>query len=233
MKFSPLILPLLCAATFGPALASPTSDFHPLISDDSRNCYNDALSDAKHSHYQPALAKLESLIMVDAVPIAIDKANLPADAQGYEDSVSKGISIWRDALPDCPYRMVKDAAEHPAVLIKFVKSIANHGGDLQGMITAQHEFRWNGTQHSNKLNCTVFVVYKIDGRNLSHNEVSEVVAHELGHLLGLTDFMQPVGLMGPFIPGQPRLQPSPDEIKAVNSFRKTVRNQIDKIEDEL
>jgi hypothetical protein len=171
--------------------------------------------------------------MVGAVPIGIDKANLPADAQGYEDSVSKGISIWRDALPDCPYRVVKDASERPAVLVKFVKSIDNHGGDLQGMITAQHEFRWNGSQHTNKLTCTVFVVYKIDGRNLSHSEVSEVVAHELGHLLGLTDFDQPVGLMGPFIPGQPRLAPSADEVKAVTQFRKTVKNEIDKIEDSL
>ena len=189
--------------------------------------------EASRSDYQPALAKLESLLMVDAVPIAIDKQNLPSEARGYDESVQKGIAIWRDALPDCPYRMTRDGNERPAVLVKFVKQLDEQGGDLQGMIKAQHEFRWTGSRHTSTLTCTLYVVYKCEGRNLSRSEAAEVVAHELGHLLGLTDAPDTVGLMGPFVAGQPRLKPSAAELDALHQLRQLVRDEIDKIEDEL
>ena len=215
------------------ALASPSSDFHPLVSDDSVHRYHDALTQAQKSDFQPALAKLESLLMVDAVTIGIDTQSLPKDAKGYSDSVEKGISIWCDALPDCPYRMVKDPKVHPAVLVKFVKTLDERGADLQGMIKAQHEFRWTGTKHTSTLNCTLYVVYRCEGRNLTHTEAAEVVGHELGHLLGLGDADVEDGLMGPFIQGKPRLRPSEAELEALVQLRQTVRAEIDKIEDQL
>lgn len=215
------------------AVAYPTNEFHPLVSDDSKHRYMDALSEAHQNNYQPALAKLESMLMVDEVSIGIDTQNLPKDAKGYTDSVQKGISIWCDALPDCPYRMVNNAREHPAVLVKFVKSLDEKGADLQGMIKAQHEFRWTGSKHASTLTCTLYVVYRCDSRNLSHTEAAEVVAHELGHLLGLGDADVEDGLMGPFIAGHPRLRPSEAELEALVQLRQTVRAEIDKIEDQL
>ncbi len=226
------ILAAACSVLAASGFSVTKTEFDPLVSSDSRNCFADAQRNAGQRDYQPALAKLESLLMAEAVPIAIDEGSLPADAKGYEGSVEKGIQIWRDALPDCPYRIAK-VKERPAVLVKFVKQLDERGGDLQGMIRARHEFRWSGTDHTSTLTSTLYVVYKCDGRNLSHSEASEVVAHELGHLLGLTDAPDAVGLMGPFVAGQPRLQPSTAELQALKQFRGRVRDEIDKIEDLL
>ena len=228
------LLPLIGFSTL--ALAAATGrgpSFHPMVSHDSRNCFMSAMTDAGKSKFQPALAKLEALLMVDHVTVGIDRSSLPTDAHGYEDNVARGIAIWRHVLPDSPFVGAHDSQTRPTVLIKFVKNISNEGGDLQGMIQAEHEFKWNGSQHTSKLTGTMYVVYRTEGRNLSGDEVSEVVAHELGHLLGLTDADTTTGLMGPFVAGSPRLTPSSSELNAVQQFRQQVRDEIDHIEDQL
>jgi hypothetical protein len=191
------------------------------------------MSDAGKNKFQPALAKLEALLMVDPVSVGIDRSTLPAVCGSFDKDVARGIGIWRNALGDSPFTLAKDSQSRPTVLIKFVKTISNQGGDLQGMIEAEHEFKWNGSKHTSKLTGTMYVVYRTEGRNLTDDEVSEVVAHELGHLLGLTDADTTTGLMGPFVAGAPRLAPSSNELDAVQQFRQQVRDEIDHIEDQL
>jgi hypothetical protein len=228
------LLPLVGLSAFTFAVApgkSPT--FHPMVSHDSKSCFMSAMSDAGKNKFQPALAKLEALLMVDPVTVGIDRTSACGSSNQYDKDVARGLGIWHSALNDSPFVLAKDSSARPTVLIKFVKSIDNQGGDLQGMIEAEHEFKWNGSQHTSKLVGTMYVVYRTGNRNLSHDEVSEVVAHELGHLLGLTDADTTTGLMGPFVAGAPRLAPSGSELDAVQQFRQQVRDEIDHIEDQL
>jgi len=233
VKLSHLTLPpaLSLALLASTAVATTIVGFHPMLSVDSKNCYLDAVSDADHNRVQPALAKLESLLMDKSVTVGIDKNSMSNAGPNFTKGVEQGVKIWHDALPDAPY-VLADASstKRPTVLIKFVKTIDNEGGDLQGMIEAEHEFRWTGNTHTNILNSTMYIVVKTEGRYLSENEVAEVTAHELGHLLGLTDAPTPKGLMGPFVAGEPRLAPSSTELDAVNEFRQMVRDEIAKIE---
>jgi hypothetical protein len=226
------LLPIAVTILASSAAIATGGGFHPLLSNDSRNCYMDAMNDACHSKYQPALAKLESLLMLNSVSVGIDTSTMPEDSATFSGGVDKGIGIWKNALPDSPY-VRSTAGQKPTVLIKFVKDIDSEGGDLQGMIEAEHEFKWSGSGHTSKLVSTMYVVYRTEGRNLTENEVAEVVAHELGHLLGLTDAYEAKGLMGPFISGQPRLAPSASELEAVQQFREMVRAEIAKIEERI
>jgi hypothetical protein len=232
VKLSHLTLPpaLSLALLASTAVATTVVGFHPMLSADSKNCYLDAVSDADHNRTQPALAKLESLLMDKSVTVGIDKSTLNNAPANFSKAVEHGINIWRDALPDSPYVLGDNTTKRPIVLVKFVKTIDNEGGDLQGMIEAEHEFRWTGSTHTNILNSTMYIVTKTEGRYLTENEVAEVTAHELGHLLGLTDASAPKGLMGPFVAGEPRLAPSSSELDAVNEFRQMVRDEIAKIE---
>lgn len=233
--FSPkLSLSLLVGlSTLGANAGASGNSFHPMVSADSRKCFLDAISDASKSRYQPALAKLESLLMLQPVSVGIDGTTLPAKLASYQSGVEKGIGIWRDALADSPFARSKDAKHRPMVLIKFVRQLPAQGGDLQGMIEAEHEFKWNAKEHLSKLTSTMYVVYRTEGRNLTVPEISEVVAHELGHLLGLNDASGPSGLMGPFVAGEPRLAPSATELDAVHEFRQMVKDQIGRIQESL
>lgn len=228
-SLSPFALTLALVSTFTYASAR---EFHPMLSSDSRNCYLDAVTDANHSRYQPALAKLESLLMVQPVTVGIDMSTLTSNAAETQAAVAKGVAIWHKALPDSPYVFSTDK-QRPQVLIKFVKNLPSDGGDLQGMIEAEHDFKWNGSTHSWKLVSTMYVVGQTEDRSLTPDEISEVVAHELGHLLGLTDAPGPNGLMGPFVPGSPRLAPSASELEAIRELRQMVEAEIEKIDDEL
>ena len=232
MKLSQFALPLFVglASIASTAVAPEKVGFHPMLSDDSKNCFMDALSDVEHSRVQPALAKLESLLMTQSVTVGIDKSTLIPTEPQFAKGVAHGIDIWRNALADSPYVANAESAKRPMVLVKLVKSIDVEGGDLQGMIEAEHEFKWTGSSHTNTLVSTMYIVVKTDGRYLSESEVAEVTAHELGHLLGLTDANAPKGLMGPFVSGEPRLAPSTTELEAVNGFRQMVRDEIAKVE---
>lgn len=235
MKLSRFSLLPLCGLALFAGAAAPGSDglFRPLISPDSKNCYMDAVSDAGRNHYQPALAKLESLLMLAPVTVGIDETTFRSSIQGYRTSVANGVGIWRDNLKDSPFVGAGSGKGRPDVLVKFVKDMDAQGADLQGMIEAEHEFKWSGDRHTSKLTGTMYVVYRTGDRNLSQTEATEVVAHELGHLLGLTDAYSAKGLMGPFIPGEPRLTPSGEELAAVNQFRQVVRDEIANIQEKL
>lgn len=221
-------IPLAAALVLSTGVSA--NGFHPLVSEDSRSCYSEAMSDLSRDQGQCALAKLESLLMKQPVSVGIDTTTLPFQSKLFGDALKQGMSIWSSAIADSPFVPAAGAAR-PMVLVKFVDKMDNPSdGDLQGLIEAQHEYRWSTSFHSNKLVSTMYIVYHTDGRTLTQNEMAEVVAHELGHLLGLTDNDAPKGLMGPFVAGYPRLAPSTAEVTAVNDFRQTLRDSIAKAE---
>lgn len=221
-------IPLAVALLLSPGASA--NGFHPLVSEDSRSCYSEAMADLSHDQGQCALAKLESLLMKQPVTVGIDTMTLPFASKTFGDAVNQGMAIWSSAITDSPFVLATGNAR-PMVLVKFVEKMDNPGdGDLQGLIEAQHEYRWSANFHSNKLVSTMYIVYHTEGRKLTQSELAEVVSHELGHLLGLTDNDAPRGLMGPFVAGYPRLAPSTAEIAAVNDFRQTLRDAIAKAE---
>jgi hypothetical protein len=230
VKFPRLLSLLLLSFTLLPAYAG-LSEYMTMLSPESRGCYHEALGDSTKGRPQAALAKLEALLLTTPVSVGIDEATIPGRSTEFYDGVQQGIRIWADSLPDSPFRFA-EAGEKPTVLIKFVPHIAANR-DLQGQIEAQHQFQWTSRSRSTKLTALMQVVYKTEGRLLRREEVAQVVAHELGHLLGLTDEDRSSGLMGPFTPGRLVRGPSKTEIAAVNEFRKAIRENIQRIQAKL
>lgn len=221
-----LTVALAIAVPFFALAGTGGRDFAPLVSGDSRNCFSDALSDLSSRKVQCALAKLESLALDQPISVGIDPKGMPFASPIFDSSLKQGLGIWARALPDSPYVLGNDSAR-PDILVRFVsKMLRKDEGDLQGKIDAQHEYRWSTRSHSQKLICTMTIVYQTDGRLLTQNEMSEVIAHELGHMLGLTDARNLQGLMGPFVPGRPRLAPSDEEVEAVTEIRGAARDAI-------
>ncbi|HVT13759.1 MAG TPA: hypothetical protein VHE55_15950 [Fimbriimonadaceae bacterium] len=170
------------------------------------------------------LATLESYLLADTVTVGLDPND---DADWKADSIDAGMQVWANALADSPFRLSRPG-EKPMIVVKFVDSI-DSGGDVQGQVEATRMLHW-GASVSYQINGTLLVRRTTGRRDLRPDELTEVVAHELGHLLGLDDARECVGLMGPFVSGHPRLKPSKEEVDAVVSYRKELRAAIAKLE---
>jgi hypothetical protein len=205
---------LLCAALIAPASG--------LISAEAANVVRMRPANTSGARGKQ-LATLHSYLLTDTVTVGLD----PADSRDWkEDSIAQGMKIWSDAISDSPFVLAKPG-EKPMIVVRFVDSI-DRGGDVQGQVEATRMLHW-GSSVSYKIEGTLLVRSTTGRRDLNSDELSEVVAHELGHLLGLDDANDCVGLMGPFVPGRPRLKPSREEQSAVVEYRSQLRNAIAKL----
>lgn len=169
------------------------------------------------------LATLQSYLLTDAVTVGLDPGQ---DDDWKSDSIGAGLRVWADAINDSPFRLAPQG-QKPMIVVKFVDSI-DSGGDVQGQVEATRLLRW-GSSVSYKIEGTLLVRKTTGRRDLRPDELTEVVAHELGHLLGLDDAGECVGLMGPFVPGHPRMKPSKEELNAVIEYRSELRDAIAKL----
>ena len=162
------------------------------------------------------LATLDSLVMSDGVTVSIESPNT------MEPSVIRGIEAWNDALKERAFRM-KPAGTTADVIVRFVRNLDAMGGDVQGMVDATREISWSERTHAYRLKATIYVRDNVEGRRLRPEEVTNVVAHETGHLLGLADVQQKDRLMGPMVVGHPKSGPTPEEVVAVCGYRAMIR----------
>jgi hypothetical protein len=205
---------LVCAALLAPASGLITEEAASVI---HMNPGHTAGSRGKQ------LATLESYLLTEPVTVGLDNGDVP---DGMAESIGRGIQIWSAALSDCPFVLAKNG-QRPMVVVKFVDNITS-GGDVQGQVEATRMLHW-GTSTSYKIEATLLVRRTTGRRDLRDDELTEVVAHELGHLLGLDDAEECVGLMGPFVPGRPRMKPSREELNAVVHYRDQLRSAIGKL----
>lgn len=202
---------LLCAAIFVPASG--------LISDEASNVIR-MQSPRTAGARGKQLATLRSYLLTDKVTVGLD----PDEPSSWgTSSIARGIQVWADALADSPF-VLAAPGEKPMVVVRFVDSI-DGTGDIQGQVEATRMLHW-GSSVGYKIEGVLQVCRSTGRRDLREDELTEVVAHELGHLIGLADVNECVGLMGPFVPGRPRLRPSREELDAVLGYRDQLRAAI-------
>lgn len=169
------------------------------------------------------LATLQSYLLSNPVTVGIEPGTSPG---GQGNAIRDGLAVWSDALGDSPFVEAQPGTK-PMVVIKFVRNIRGPG-DIQGQVEATRYLKW-GPVVGYRLEATMLVKETTGDRDLTNEELVEVVAHELGHLLGLDDANRCDGLMGPFVAGSPRTKPSRAEVDAVVAYRRQLRAAIDRL----
>jgi hypothetical protein len=196
-----------------------------VISTNMMDVFHEAVKSGERKKYSPALARLEALILAQPVTVGIDESNIPRDAPELRDTLDKALAMWNEALPDSPF-VPAEPGKKPQVLVKFVSRMSDLPS-AQGDIQAQRDFYWGRNDYSYKISATIRVVYRTGRRSITQAEASGIIAHELGHLIGLDDVTEDDCLMGYFIPGKPKTRVEPEEVEAALTFRRMVKEKID------
>ncbi len=208
-------LTCFCALTLAAIVAASS-----LINDEAMSTYRRAMEETN----KPKATALLRGLLLSSVSVGIDQTTLIGDDYDWEGGVRLGLESWSNSISDSPFTLARKG-DKPDILIKFVRQIEN-SDHAQGLIKAQRHFYWQGNQSGARVTGIIYIRTDVGRRWISGDEVSRVVAHELGHLLGLDDDHDGSGIMGDFIAGRGLKQPSRAELDSVRDFRQKVRQAL-------
>lgn len=166
-------------------------------------------------------AEISSYLFTQPITIAVDPSL--AKDQKLSFGLSEAVRTWNEAMPDVPLA-VSVGRQKANVMVRWVDHI-DSVGHIQGEIKASRKWTW-GNRIAYNIRADISVKKTIEHRALSQDETTQVLTHEIGHLIGLDDVRETTGVMGPLIVGRPRMQPSPDEISALTEYRASLKQLI-------
>ncbi|RYG38950.1 hypothetical protein EON81_02355 [bacterium] len=150
--------------------------------------------------------------------VRLGRTRVVAEDPEGKETVEGGVAIWRAALPDSPFVAVSEGTAE--VKVRFVDFV--EGPEGVGRVEAKRDY-WFGKGHGSRLTGTIYIRRTVGTRPIRSNEAAAVLAHELGHLLGLDDVPEPGPIMGPLLPGAPSVFPTEDEVASILRLRELCR----------
>lgn len=174
--------------------------------------------------YQLSLALLHGVIYNDGVEVGIDSSGQSPNSAARQ-GLDQALATWEKSLAgDNPIRLVGASAKAD-VLIKFVEKVPRSGHDALGLIELKKKYSWNRSRYEIDIQGTIYIQTHFNRVPLTSAQYTEVIAHELGHLLGLDDLDQPGQLMGPMVLERPVNGPNARETYAVQAIRYQAKTQ--------
>jgi hypothetical protein len=212
------------------ALASSGHSTPALVDPPVADYYGRAIQAAETGEPHKGLAMFDLLLLPKNTTLYVDLAGLPAEtANAYSKGVDKALALWQSALgSDFPIHSTQQI-DKASIVVRFVKSIPDGVGDTMGEIRTRRRIQWNNQVHYSEFTADIDVARSsAKGTSVGEDEVAQIVAHEIGHALGLGDTEATDRLMGPLVMGNPFVAIHPSELQSVKEFRSLVRAQMGK-----
>lgn len=133
------------------------------------------------------------------------------------------IGRWQKPLKETIFASTGDAA--PEIEVRLASQI-DGVDDVQGEVEFKDEVSDDGQPH---VGAIIRVRDNVDGRPIKANEMTTVITHELGHVLGLEDDPGGEGIMAEFDPADPDIWPSTAEVTNVERLRTDCRALLSRI----
>ncbi|CAN5459760.1 hypothetical protein BH11ARM1_BH11ARM1_18040 [soil metagenome] len=192
------------------------------ISQDSIDSYHQALSEKN----RPKAKALLHGLLIDRLTVGVDLSTLQQGDDTSIEGIRSAINLWNQSLGQPVFRM-EPSSVTANIVVRLVNKVQGEGTDIQGCLQFQRNLTWNHIESTARVVGQVEIRDNLDDRYLTKSEVTRVMTHELGHLLGLDDSSDDTGVMADFIPGEGIKKPSAEELGSVTDFRKKLRAALD------
>ncbi len=214
----------LTLATASSVLASNTNmppEVHPSFIDTLES----AISARNNGENRKAMAMLEGIIYPNGISIRLDTASAGSQLANAKSAIGRAAATWDQQLDgDSPIKLT--TSQSAEINIVFTNRIPEASHDALGLIDLKKEYRWNRTRHEVSNSGTIYVMKSWDGDALTEDQITEIVTHEFGHMLGLGDVDFVGHLMGPMVKSKVTLQAKPHEVRALQQLRAYARSQL-------
>jgi hypothetical protein len=201
---------------FGIAIATETMLHSERLDPQVSRHYEAACTAYSEGEYHRALAEIDLALLASGLVYIEGEP----DTHLYRATL-EGLEVWQAALGDeSPFVVTRNRSEAD-VVIRFVRSIASDdGGEVCGHVEWRRKAVYSRTGHTALVSADILVsTHERSGAPHQRDSLIHIVAHELGHVLGLDDTGDPVDIMGPLLYGSPSTQLSGPELAAIQQFR--------------
>lgn len=211
---------LACLLVTMPLAAANTKLSNPLVHPAWVKSFDRALSLADQGEVNHAMALVSGGLYVNGISIAFDSRGASGSARR---AFSRAVRHWQEALgDDCPLRVSEGSA---SVTVVMVDSISKAGDEL-GLIEMKKNYQWSPQTYSCGTTAKISIVRAYAGSPLSEDELTETMAHEMGHLMGLADVDEVGYLMGPMDRSRLTNGPTSLEVNAIQEVRQAFREEL-------
>jgi hypothetical protein len=179
-------------------------------------------SDCFHDqNWNKSIAHADTVLLLGSTSYSIQfDSSSKEDEKKCRDAVGQAVSMWESALE---HQVQFAESSEPNIQFRFEKEVKSANREVGGHV------QWNRSVSANsageyvpKLTATIWVrTDQPNGKAMKPDHLKHVIAHELGHILGLNDSKRVGDIMGPLDLKSPAKSLAKNEIQAIS----TIRNQ--------
>jgi hypothetical protein len=143
------------------------------------------------------------------------------DRNRMSKAVDKALKFWNDTLGFEALTRTEDSYA-ARVQVVFTPEVDFQGVPVGGYCSQSRGItpESNG-QYRPDYSATIYARTKYGGRSFNEDCLVNIVAHEIGHIYGLSDCADPGHLMSGLNPSRPKFELQADELEALQSLRLT------------
>lgn len=169
-----------------------------------------------------AMAHSEVILHERGLGVYIDLTEAPADIQdACRNAASRAIQYWNETVGEGSLYEV-DSPDLAKIRIQFAKEVTLRGSQVGGYCSQSRgvTLSGDGEEATPEYSATILARFQLPrGPVLNEDCLQNIVAHEIGHVYGLRDCMEPDHLMSPLNPSRPKFDLHPDELEALQQLR--------------